>query len=141
MSLYEESLRVPLIIAVPGMKTAGKGCPRLVECIDVYPTLAELCGLKAPANLQGKSLCPLFEDPQRKWKEAAFSQVTRGKFMGRTVRTERWRYTEWDDGKQGVELYDHQHDPREETNLAAEPAQAETMKHLKELLKQMKAAP
>jgi len=141
MSLYEESLRVPLIIAVPGMKSAGKGCPRLVECIDVYPTLAELCGLEAPANLQGKSLCPFLDDPQQKGKEAAFSQVTRGKkVMGRTVRTERWRYTEWDDGKQGVELYDHEHDPHEERNLAADPAHAQVVKQLKELLKQMKAA-
>jgi iduronate 2-sulfatase len=140
MSLYEECVRVPLIIAAPGMKSAGKGCPCLVECIDVYPTLAELCGLTAPAHLQGKSLCPLFDDPQQKWKEAAFSQVTRdsGKIMGRTVRTERWRYTEWDDGKEGVELYDHEHDPHEERNRAADPAQAETVKRLKELLKQMK---
>jgi iduronate 2-sulfatase len=142
MSLYEECVHVPLIFAVPGMKSAGKSCPRLVEFIDVYPTLAELCGLKAPSHLQGKSLCPLFVDPQREWKEAAFSQVTRdGNIMGRTVRTQRWRYTEWDDGNRGIELYDHEHDPREETNLAADPAQTETVKRLKELLKQMKAAP
>lgn len=144
MSLYEESLRVPLIIAAPGMKAAGKSCPRVVECIDVYPTLAELCGLIAPANLQGKSLRPFFDDPRHKWKEVAFSQVTRdklNKLMGRTVRTARWRYTEWDDGKKGVELYDHNRDPREETNLAADPAHAETVKRLKALLKEMKAAP
>ena len=135
MSLYEESVHVPLMIAAPGMKSAGKSCPRLVEFIDVYPTLAELCGLQAPANVQGKSLCPLFDDPQQKWKEAAFSQVTRGGgVMGRTVRTQRWRYTEWDDGNKGVELYDHENDPREEKNLAADPAQAETVKRLKELL-------
>ena len=141
MSLYEESLRVPLIIAAPGMKSAGKSCPRVVECIDVYPTLADLCGLKAPANLQGKSLRPFFDDPRHEWKEAAFSQVTRGKLMGRTVRTERWRYTEWDEGKKGVELYDHSRDPREETNLAADPAQAQTVRRLKALLKEMKAMP
>jgi iduronate 2-sulfatase len=166
MSLYEECLRVPLIIAAPPLplpsppargegkqiapsplaggegrvrgKSVGKSCPRLVECIDVYPTLAEMCGVKAPANLQGKSLRPLFDDPQQKWKEAAFSQVNRDKLMGRTVRTERWRYTEWDDGKQGVELYDHDSDPREETNLADKPAHADTVKRLKELLKQMR---
>jgi iduronate 2-sulfatase len=141
MSLYEESLRVPLIIAAPGMKAAGKGCPRVVECIDVYPTLAELCALKAPANLQGKSLRPFFDDPQHQRKEAAFSQVTRGKLMGRTVRTDRWRYTEWDDGNKGVELYDHERDPREETNLAADPEQADTVKRLKALLQEMKATP
>jgi iduronate 2-sulfatase len=142
MSLYEESLRVPLIIAVPGRKSAGKGCPRLVECIDVYPTLAELCGFQMPENLHGKNLRPLLDDPQQKWKETAFSQVTRpNKIMGRTVRTERWRYTEWDDGKEGIELYDHEQDPQEETNLAADPARAETVKRLKKLLKQMKTAP
>ena len=121
------------------MKSAGKGCPRLVEFIDLYPTLAELCGLKTPENVQGKSLCPLLDDPNKKWKEAAFTQVTRGKLMGRTVRTPRWRYTEWDDGKKGVELYDHDRDPHEWTNLAADAAHAETSKRLKELLKKMKA--
>ncbi len=142
MSLYEESLHVPLIIAAPGMKSAGKSCPRVVESIDVYPTLAELCGLQAPAKMQGKSLLPLLDDPQGTWKEAAFSQVTRNKRgMGRTVRTARWRYTEWDDGRQGLELYDHDRDPHEWTNLAADPAHAETVKELKELLKQMKAMP
>ncbi|HTU17704.1 MAG TPA: sulfatase [Gemmataceae bacterium] len=141
MSLYEESVHVPLIIAAPGMKSAGKSCPRLVELLDVYPTLAELCGLKTPENVQGKSLRPLLDDPQQKWKEAAFSQVTRGKLMGRTVRTPRWRYTEWDDGKKGVELYDHDRDPHEWTNLAADAAHAETVKRLKELLKQMKKTP
>ncbi len=140
MSLYEESLRVPLILAAPGMKSAGKSCPRLVESIDVYPTLAELSGLKAPANLQGKSLVPLFDDPTGKWKQAAFAQVTRGKLMGRTVRTEHWRYTEWDDGNKGVELYDWNKDPHEWTNLAADPSYADTVKRLKELLKQMKTS-
>ncbi len=141
MSLYEESLRVPLIIAAPAMKSAGKSCSRPVESIDVYPTLAELCRLKAPANLQGKSLVPLFDDPRGKWKEAAFAQVTRGKLMGRTVRTEHWRYTEWDDGKKGTELYDWDNDPHEWTNLADDPAYADTVKRLKELLKQMKTVP
>ncbi len=141
MSLYEESVRVPLLISSPSMKSAGKSSPRLVESIDVYPTLADLCGLKPPAKLQGKSLRPLLDDPQAKWDEAAFSQVTRGKLMGRTVRTPHWRYIEWDDGKKGVELYDRENDPNEETNLAAEPSRADTVKKMKELLQRMKTRP
>jgi uncharacterized sulfatase len=140
MSLYEESARVPLLIAAPRLKTAGTACPRIVESIDVYPTLAALCGLKPPANLQGRSLVPLLDDPERKWRDVAFTQVTRGKLMGRSVRTARWRYTEWDDGAKGVELYDHEHDPRELTNLAADPAHADTVKQLKGLLSEMRPA-
>jgi uncharacterized sulfatase len=111
MSLFEESARVPLVIAAPGAKAAGRGCGRTVELIDLYPTLADLCRIKVPAGAEGKSLKPLLDDPARKWGEGAYTQVARGagkkmapKFMGRSVRTERWRYTEWDEGRQGVEL-------------------------------------
>lgn len=141
MSLYEESVRVPLLIAVPGMKNAGQSCPRLVESLDVYPTLAELCGLKQPANLQGKSLCPLLDDPQRQWQEIAFTQVTREKLMGRSVRTPRWRYVEWDEGRQGLELYDHDNDPQERINLVGDPRHEETIRQLKTLLPQMRNPP
>jgi uncharacterized sulfatase len=138
MSLYEESLRVPLIIAAPSMKSAGRSCPRIVESIDVYPTVAGLCGLTPPAKLHGKDLRPLLDEPSRSWKEVAFSQVTRDKLMGRTVRTSRWRYIEWDDGKEGVELYDHDRDPHELTNLANDSAHAETVKRLREMLHEMR---
>lgn len=143
MSLFEESAQVPLIISAPGSKAPGQKCGRLAELIDMYPTLADLCALKAPAGLDGTSLRPLLDDPTKPGKNAAYTQVTRGgakkgtPIMGYSVRTERWRYTEWDGGAKGSELYDHDADPREQRNLAGEPAQARIVEEMKGLLRQM----
>jgi iduronate 2-sulfatase len=128
--LFEESAKAPLIVYSPGAKGNGKPCKRVVEFVDIYPTVAELCGLKAPADLAGRSLKPLLNDPSSKWKEMAITQVLRpgkgtglpagdnkGMIMGRSVRTERWRYTEWNGGADGAELYDHSVDPKEFKNL------------------------
>jgi iduronate 2-sulfatase len=138
MSLFEESARVPLIIAAPGAKTKGKACPRTVELLDIYPTLAELCGLRPPPNLQGKSLKPYLDNPRARWTNPAITQVTRGgrnnQIMGYSIRTERWRYTEWDEGRRGVELYDHEKDPAEEKNLATNPRYKERIAELRKLL-------
>ncbi len=134
-SLFEESARVPMIIVAPGAKSKDKACPRTVEFVDVYPTLADLCGLTPPKNLAGASLRPLLDDPVKAWDRPAFTQVQRAGFPGCSVRTERWRYTEWDDGQKGVQLYDHDRDPRELTNLADDPAHAKTVEELKALVK------
>jgi uncharacterized sulfatase len=134
LTLFEESVRVPLIIAAPGSKTQGRSSPRLVELVDLYPTLADLCGLTPPSHLQGESLRPWLDDPERPGKAVAYTQVARGKSAGRSVRTERWRYTEWDDGKQGAELYDHDADPHEFHNRAGDPQYADTVAQLKALL-------
>jgi uncharacterized sulfatase len=133
-SLFEESARVPMIIVAPGAKGNGKMSPRTVEFVDLYPTLADLSGLKPPANLQGKSLRPLLDDPQAKWDKPAFTQVWRGSFAGHSVRTERWRYTEWNGGKDGVELYDQDSDPKEFTNLAGDPKHSATLAELKAMI-------
>ncbi len=133
-SLFEESARVPMIIIAPGSKGNGQSSPRTVEFVDLYPTLADLTGLKPPSNLQGKSLKPLLDDPQGKWEKPAFTQVWRGSFAGHSVRTERWRYTEWDGGKQGVELYDQDADPKEFTNLTSDAKFAATVSELKALV-------
>jgi uncharacterized sulfatase len=137
--LFEESARVPLIIALPKAKTTGV-CLRTVELLDLYPTLADLCGLKAPATAEGKSLRPLLEKPNAKWEKPAITQQVRARdgkqIMGYSVRTERWRYTEWDGGSGGAELYDHNTDPHEWNNLAKDASQSKTIAQLKKLLPQ-----
>ena len=134
-SLFEESARVPLIIVAPGAKGNGKVCARTVEFVDLYPTLAELTGLTSPKNLEGASLKPLLDDPSKAWNRPAFTQVQRGQFPGYSVRTERWRYIEWDDGAKGAQLYDHDADPHEYRNLAEDPKYADVVKEMKALVK------
>lgn len=158
-SIWEGSTRVPLIICVPGAKVMGKTCPRTVELVDLHATLADLCGIEAPKT-DGRSLKPLVDNPDAAWEFPAYSQVLRGQqlgtnapkfkdeqkkakgkgkgagFMGRSVRTEGWRYTEWGrDGAEGVQLYDMVNDPTEAKNLATDPAFAAKAKEMKALLK------
>lgn len=134
--LFEESARVALTIYDPASKGNGKVSTRPVELVDLYPTLSDLCGLPAPAGAEGKTLRPFLDDPQAPCDKPAFTQTIRegGKVMGRSVRTQRWRYTEWGAGRRGVELYDHDADPKEYTNLAADPKHAGTVAELSKLL-------
>jgi len=136
-TLFDLSARSPLLVWAPGMKAAGRPCTRLVEFVDLYPTLAELGGLRPPANLEGRSFVPLLADPQRLWKQVAYTQVGRGRgAQGRSVRTDRWRYTEWAEGREGIELYDQVRDPSEWHNLARDPGHAAVAKELSALLKE-----
>ncbi|MCF0041704.1 sulfatase [Dyadobacter fanqingshengii] len=132
-SLFENSAHVPLIISVPG-GTKGKASGRTVELLDIYPTLAELCGLTPTQKLGGKSLTALLKNPDAIWDKAAYTQVRSNQIFGRSVRTERFRYTEWDGGKAGAELYDHQKDPNEFTNLAKETTYIITVSEMSMLL-------
>ena len=122
MSLMEESVRAPLIISAPRARGAGRSTKALAEFVDFYPTLAELAGLTPPSNLEGVSLVPVLDDPTVSVKDAAFSQVQwEDRIFGRTVRTDRYRYIHWEGDGGGEELYDHEKDPREFTNLAQVP--------------------
>jgi arylsulfatase A-like enzyme len=109
-TLWEEATHVPLIIAGPGIKPAR--CDRVVSLIDVYPTIAELCGLPLP-GADGVSLAPLLRDPTQPWARPALMTYQRG---NHAVRDERWRYIRYRDGTE--ELYDHNTDEYEWTNLA-----------------------
>ena len=149
-NLFEGATRVPLIVSAPGY-APGRATGRIVELLDLYPTITELAGLPVPRQVQGRSLRPLLRNPGAPWPHAAFSQVQRGgpspsgrtssvlpdttrPFLGRSVRTDRWRYTQWDEGRRGSELYDHRTDPGEVTNLAARPEHAATVAQLRRLL-------
>jgi len=124
-TVFEESAHAPLMVYAPGKKS-GASCPRLVEYVDLYPTLTELCGLPPAPGMEGISFTPLLRDPQKPWKKAAYTMVQHGKNQfGRSVRTERYRYTEWNDGKDGVEFYDHELDLNEWTNLASPQRRAD----------------
>jgi uncharacterized sulfatase len=138
--LFEESARVVLMVRQPGAKGNGKTCYRTVELLDLFPTLADLCRLTPPSNLEGKSLRPLLNNPTQKWDRQAVSQTTRrgpdghGNIMGRSIRTEQFRYTEWDGGKQGTELYNEKDDPKEYHNLASDPKYSATVAEMKRRL-------
>ena len=137
LSLFEESTRVPLLISAPGFEaSAGQSAAGIVELIDLYPTIVDLCGLKrkAPANLQGMSLRPLLENPSRTdWgKKHAYTVTHQG---GESVRTEQWRYNQWGtSGEKGEELYDLKNDPNEWTNLAGSQLHARTLQEMRTAL-------
>jgi len=120
---FEVAVRSPLILKVPGMPEPGKRTQSLVETVDLYPTLAEFCGLDAPDDLTGTSLVPMIYNPNHPGKNYAYSFHPRGPLMGRTLRSNRHRIVHWTD-KEGktvqVELYDHQSDPDENENIASQ---------------------
>ena len=138
-SLFDTGTRVPLIVAAPGAKGNGTPCPRVIEALDLYPTLCDLAGLPKPDGLQGDTLTALLNDPNAAWDKPALSVTKLGPTLGKSVRTDRWRYAEWGDhGKDGAMLIDEQNDPHELKNVAADPANVEVVKKLKALLQSLK---
>ena len=136
---FEESTRVPLIVRRPGEKQPGASTVGLVELVDLYPTLVDLAGLRQPSGLEGTSFHGLLEDPERDWKTAIFSEARRNGAHGRTVRTARFRFSEFTPieggGEKEHELYDLEKDPKEYVNLANDAAHGELRNKLAELLK------
>jgi arylsulfatase A-like enzyme len=133
-SLWDVGLRVPLIIAMPGQRPQTS--ERTVQLLDLYPTLADLTGLPAPPQVEGRSIAPLLRKPNAAWNFPSYAVVMFQGKLGRSVTTERWHYVEWDEGRAGAMLTDHQSDPLELKNLADEPRFADQVKKMKELLKE-----
>ena len=138
MTNFEIATRVPLIIAGPGIEPGRTRS--LTELVDLYPTLCELAGVEAPRHLEGESLVPALQKPEKTFGTTALSQYSRlaGKYMGHALRTDRYRYVLWRDTKTGRilerELYDHQTDPAETHNLANEPDQSNLVAKLEKQL-------
>lgn len=118
-TLFDAALHSPLIISVPGQARSGAITDALVELVDIYPTLCDICRLPISTELEGISMLPVIERPNQPWKVAVFSQLRRGRTDGYSVRTGRYRYTEWgNNGEQGIELYDYNTHPDEAVNIA-----------------------
>ena len=132
-TLFENAAHVPLIIASSDVKSSGKSTAALAEMVDFYPTLAELCDLEPPEYLAGVSLVPTLNDPSKNPRKSAFTQYA----TGYSIRTPQFRFTAWgEDGRDGIELYDHSTDPQELQNLASSKEHAETLQQLKSHLEE-----
>jgi arylsulfatase A-like enzyme len=135
---FELATRVPLFVSVPGASSTGQFSDSLVELVDLYPTLAELCGLEFPGHLEGQSFGHVVFAPDAQARTEAYSEFSRNGARGRSIRTDRFRYIEWRDQKSGEvvarELYDHSNDPGENVNVAGEAEFAKIVLKLSEQL-------
>lgn len=135
-ALWEEATRAPLIWSVPNLTPTGSTCERPVDFMHIYPTLCDLCGLPAPKHLQSRSIRSLFKDPKAEWSQPA---ITTHEFKNHAVRTEFWRFIRYANGDE--ELYDHDSDPHEWTNLAGDAKFASIKSELAKLLPNENAPP
>lgn len=141
---YENALRVPLIVRAPEQRGGGRKSLALTELVDLYPTLCDLSNVPMPEGLEGSAFTPLFEDPDRLWKRAVFASLPRvipgvGPGMGRTMRTKRFRYTEWTapgSPFRAAEVYDYREDPHETRNLVGRPEAASLVNGLAGMLQE-----
>ena len=141
-NLFENTLRIPLIISNPRAARTGISSNSLIELIDVYPTLLELSEIEIPEHVSGESFAELVERPNSPFRKSVLSQShaqiskpnsEKGNIFGYSLRTEQFRYTEWAGGTYGTELYNHKDDARENTNLSSH----DTYQSIKERLRQI----
>lgn len=127
-TLFENATRVPLIVAGPGVSETGAIAEGIVEMVDIYPTMVDLAGFKPPASVNGRSLVPILKDADTTIRTSALTQYSNGY----SIRTSRYRYTQWgDQGSLGAELYDHHSDPQELVNLIDKPELSGIQKELR----------
>ena len=136
VTLFEICNRVPMIVRVPGLTKAGSQSDGLVELVDLFPTLAELCGVSAPDHVQGRSIVPMLKDASAKGKDVVYTVVVRGPNLGKAIRTQRWRYTKWSSGE---ELYDLDKDRAEHHNLAHSPEHIPILERMRKHLEERDA--
>lgn len=131
---FEIATRSPMIIKTPGLINPGQATDALAQTIDLYPTLADLCGFTPPDTIQGTSLIPLLDNPAASVRKSAYSFFKNGK----TLRTDRHRIVKWTDTKTNevlqIELYDHENDPHETVNITANPENKDLVSRLLSLL-------
>ncbi len=143
-SNYEAATHAPLVVRAPGRMNAGRQTEALVESVDIFPSLCSLCRLPRPDSLEGSSWLGLFDDPKRLWKRAVYSQHPRaipgvGAGMGYSMRTSRYRYTEWsglNSPYSTAELYDYKDSPYELRNIANRPEHVSLVNGLAHMLRE-----
>ena len=137
---YEQANHIPLLVTAPGITVPGASTGQLAETVDIYPTLAELAGLekpKAPQPVDGRSLVPVLKDPDQRIRDHAYHAYTRGGYLGRAIRTDKYRLVEWtprnnSEAEPVYELYDYKDDPLETRNIADD--KPDIVASLKEIL-------
>ena len=134
VTVYEQGTRAPFIIAGNAVGKKGVKSESMFEFIDIYPTIADIMGLSLPNYLNGKSFASVLEDGEKPFKDQVYAVTKRDEMMGRMVKNKKWRYIEWDYGKNGAELYDQQKDPLETNNLAVNIDYAKVIEEMKALL-------